>query len=65
MRGPNDEGLVVVVAQPLDLEMIQRLRWQAEDERSKGAAACQAVVTVVRCCCYHHCPLLSMLLGGT
>lgn len=52
MRGPADEGLAIVIAQPLDVEMVQKLRWQAEDERAKGAATCQAVITVVRQYCH-------------
>lgn len=48
MKGPVEEGLSVVVAQPLDVETAQRLRWQAEHERERGSATCRAVVAVVR-----------------
>lgn len=48
MKGPVEEGLSVVVAQPLDVETTQRLRWQAEHERERGSATCRAVVAVVR-----------------
>lgn len=47
MRGPKEDGLVVVIAQPLDVETAQRLRWQAEHERERGSATCRAVVAVV------------------
>lgn len=47
MKSPKDEGIAVVIAQTLDLETAQRLRWQAEQEREKGAAACRAVIALV------------------
>lgn len=48
MNGPGKEGLAVVIAQPLDLETAQRLRWQADQERVRGASTCRAVVALVR-----------------
>lgn len=47
MVGPGGAGLAIVIAQPLSFETARRLRLQAEQERTRGSATCQAVVGVV------------------
>ncbi|CAN0409010.1 unnamed protein product, partial [Ectocarpus sp. 12 AP-2014] len=48
MVGPGGAGLAIIVAQPLSFETARRLRLQAEQERTRGSATCQAVVGVAK-----------------